>query len=307
VKGEKVEGQKMVPVTATLNGNKEVIYLDDKSGYCYDMYSMQTQCGTTKQSSTVSNINSQTQTQTPDICIILPNNFDSTIITHYINFLTRTVTDTSGIWLTPDHFSFCQMLCDDSYFRYLLQLVYRSLERQSSPNHDVNDIHNHTISDQNRQMLNIITSWYMSLQQLIWLHCPYQLLPRNMIDDIQFMDKWRKYDGNKKVTIGDNMYVYRHYEKDSAQIYKRNIYNYNFVGLVMILTWYPNSQIKSKSYHDYSGHMKKLAGYSLLWEFNGDICQLTTYNITQTLDKFRVNKKGEIDDKLINAYYYYYV
>jgi len=293
-------------VFAKINDVQCTINIDNKSGYCYDVFCLNT--------NHISNDRLE---------IILPTNFSNVTVKQYINFLTGNAGLNETCYLRSG-FKLCHMLCDDNYFKYLLTHVFVCLESGD---------------ERGTHCVNMIRKLDPILQDEIWLQFPYQLLPHDIIDNKEFMTIWERVKDNKKVIVGDNMYVYKTNKcgkniniinnsgKDkgekSVTIYRRNIHTYKFVGPILSMSWYPGYlQLKSKVYHTYDNITKISCKQSTDWDSDGNIRHNIVYDSTTGLpvsltcgnstdtnnrdrdrDRNRKNKNNINNDSLMTVYY----
>lgn len=224
------------------------VVLNSHNGYCYDIV----------------NNNLLTNRQQEVVEVSIPDYYGVDTVINYINFLTRqTTADSNTSDNTGDSntgtaanliasyadFKLADMLCDDNYYNYLCSLFYVQLANKLEESVAINQLFTAAPRLADLLLIGQLTQKYPSwLIRELWLGCPYQLLPHELVSDQQFMVDWLNCSNNKRVEVGRYIYyckVTRSYQTTSnpkqkelrLKIYKRQISGYlPIVGVVMLLT-----------------------------------------------------------------------
>lgn len=241
----------------------EVVFVDDRarteaatveispqSGYCYDVYV----------NSVVVNANKQA------VEIAIPNKYGDESVKHYVGFLTGQQTFETRLGI--DDVNLALMLCDDRYLQYIFGCVYSrlqnrisaGLQQQQSPRRSkrlkrqtVNRLKEDECcsistqiqslvptpqSDKLRLISKINRTWSPAALEMLWLDCPYQLLPDEHVSNPEFMVNWLKCKSNRKVETANYIYyckesVINTLQDKQLSVYTRRKPNLDIVGATM--------------------------------------------------------------------------
>jgi antitoxin component YwqK of YwqJK toxin-antitoxin module len=120
-----------------------------------------------------------------DSTIVIPQQYTS-IINNYISYLKGNQDD---IIITDSlYFSMAMYFDDIKYSDYLFQQLF---------DHWSNAI-----------KVKICAEFNDDLQWLIYLHCPYDFVPKSFVENVSFMKQWTQYNQNKIIKVNNSLTYY---------------------------------------------------------------------------------------------------